>query len=411
MKNINDFYAYLEEIRKYKIQPGLLRIKKVLKYLGNPEKKFQYAHIAGTNGKGSTAIFLSEILKTYYEKVGLFTSPEILKYNDRIKINDREISDSELVSYGTKVISAIKQARVYLTEFEFCAAIMLLYFSEKKIDFAVIETGMGGRLDATNVGFPYVSIITSISKDHIEFLGNNIEQILPEKFAILKKAKFKIIGKLSKKIIEISKNFCKKKNINFNALRLYGKNFRINQLSKNLIFVNEKLYVDVSNINKFPEYQTYNFSAALEAAYLILNKNLNKSEINKILEKIEIPFRFQLYKNNIIIDASHNVEGIKHFIKAAEKIKRKNKIAVYSCYKDKDFKTIIKMLLKGSFEKIYLFNLNHCRAADLSIFSGCHKKIIFYDKIQNIKNEIKNKSDKFYFVAGSYSTVREILDN
>ena len=408
VKSIESFFNHVSSLAKYQIRPGLSRIKKIMKKLGNPEKKIKYAHIAGTNGKGSTSILLAEILNSKFKKVGLFTSPEIIIYNDRIKINGIPISDSSLIFYAEKIMNAVKHSGVYLTEFEFCTAIMFLYFADEKVDFAVIETGMGGRLDSTNIGKASVSIITSISYDHIEFLGPKLENILKEKFAIMKNADYGIVGRLNQSANKLAEKYIAENNFLSKKLSKYGWNYKILKKKNIVVFNNGIVSIDVSNIALFPEYQKYNLAAALEAACIILNENVKKININKILSKIEIPFRFQKMKNqeNIYIDASHNVEGINYFIKAAKKINATKKIAVYSCYKDKDFISILRML-SSEFDGVYLYNLKHQRAADISGLAD-DKKIIFFGSAAEITQRIKKNKKFTYFVTGSYSTAREI---
>ncbi|MFQ5788684.1 MAG: bifunctional folylpolyglutamate synthase/dihydrofolate synthase, partial [Thermodesulfobacteriota bacterium] len=170
--------AYLNSLGLYKIKPGLQRILKILETFGDPHKNYINIIIGGTNGKGSVAATIASVLEAQGFKVGLYTSPHLLRVSERIKINNLEISSQDLIRF----ISEIKRmSSKYLLEdlsyFEFLTTIAFLYFSENKVDYVVLEVGMGGRLDATNVINPIVSVITNVFVDHTQFLGNEVSKI------------------------------------------------------------------------------------------------------------------------------------------------------------------------------------------------------------------------------------------
>ena len=189
---------YLEWLSSYEfhgIKPGLARITKILNLLGNPHKKIKTIHIAGTNGKGSTAIILSEILKAHSLKVGLYTSPHLFRLNERFRINGEEISDKKLEDLLKRLKEVIKDFPV--TYFEITTALAFLLFFEEKVDIAVIECGLGGRLDATNVIKPEVSIITTVGRDHTKYLGDTLEKIAFEKAGIMKREVPCVLGEIN----------------------------------------------------------------------------------------------------------------------------------------------------------------------------------------------------------------------
>ncbi|HPG31199.1 MAG TPA: Mur ligase family protein [bacterium] len=414
IKSIKDFFRFVDSLSKHKIQPGLERIKIVLGKLGNPQLKYKSVHIAGTNGKGSTALFIAGLLKRSCYKTGLFVSPEILKYNDRISINGKNISDKELVFTARKIISILSETGTYLTEFEFCSVLMFQFFADQKISIAVLETGLGGRLDATNVTKPLVSIVTSISKDHSEYLGNNIKSIAAEKLDILKNSEYRIIGNLNYYKKQIAVKFLKTNNLINKKLFIYGNHYGTKEISGIPYFKNDVLKIPVKELNDLPEYQKFNFAAAVQTLFLLEGQNkIQKIDFGKFIEKIRLPFRMQKISElpQIIIDASHNPEAIGHFIKAvkanysaASKI-----IVIYSGFRDKDYKTIIK-LLSCNFQKIFIYNMRHPRGADLSGF-GNQKKIFFFDSLKQIINFIGSNPDFQYFVTGSYQTARDFFSN
>src|SRR3989338_1387571 len=175
---------YLYSLERFGIKLGLETTQKMLDVLENPHHTFKSIHVTGTNGKGSTCAFLASILQEAGYKTGLYTSPHLVKFNERIKINGFDIPHQDLL----QLISEIKEKCSHLnpTFFEFTTAMAFLYFARQKVDFAVIEVGMGGRLDATNVIMPEVSIITNIGFDHMKHLGDSKEAIAREKAAIIK---------------------------------------------------------------------------------------------------------------------------------------------------------------------------------------------------------------------------------
>ena len=195
---LNNMYG----LRRFGIKLGLATIEQILKHLGNPQDSFNCIHIAGTNGKGSVASMLAAILKTCGCKTGLYTSPHLVRFNERISVNGHQIPDDRVIASYEKIQSLQLDGREP-TFFEFTTAMALYEFSQQGVDWAVIETGMGGRLDATNVIKPALSIITNISVEHREYLGNTIREIAAEKAGIIKPNTPVITGVRQKKAIEV----------------------------------------------------------------------------------------------------------------------------------------------------------------------------------------------------------------
>ena len=171
--------------QKFGIKPGLERINKFLNLISNPQKNLKFIHVAGTNGKGSVCSMISKILARSGYKTGLFISPEVVNFRERIQLNNKIISEKELVDIFDKIepyLNKLDSKAEYLTEFELVTALAFVYFSKFKCDIVILETGLGGRLDATNViKKPLASVITSLSYDHVNVLGNTIEKIAKEK--------------------------------------------------------------------------------------------------------------------------------------------------------------------------------------------------------------------------------------
>lgn len=184
MIHYNSIIKFLYGLQKFGMKFGLENIKKLCKSLRNPHQDYPIIHIAGTNGKGSTSAMIASVLTASGYKTGLYTSPHLLKFNERIRIDGDPISDKELITYSMMIRDEVKKTKA--TFFEATTAIAFKYFSDQKIDIAVIETGLGGRLDATNIVTPLISIITNIGLEHTEYLGSTTAKIAREKAGIIK---------------------------------------------------------------------------------------------------------------------------------------------------------------------------------------------------------------------------------
>ncbi|MCD6489401.1 MAG: bifunctional folylpolyglutamate synthase/dihydrofolate synthase [Thermodesulfobacterium sp.] len=306
-----NFIGWLNSYQFHGIKPGLKRIKELLKKLRNPHKYISTIHIAGTNGKGSTSAILSEILYQHGLKVGLYTSPHLFRLNERFKINGKEIEDEELNDYLKYLKNIIKDFPV--TYFEITTALAFLYFFEKKVDIAVIECGLGGRLDATNVIKPEVSVITDIGWDHTKYLGNTLEKIASEKAGIIKKETPCVLGNVEKNLVSI---FQEKANRLNAPLFVLGKDFFIeaNENSK-WNYKGKYEFADLEPSFK-GLYQGNNIACALKALELLEEKNflkISEEKLRKALKKVKIPGRYEFLKikdKTILIDTAHNLSGI-----------------------------------------------------------------------------------------------------
>ena len=168
---MHEVLEYLYSLEWFGINLGLERMQQLMKLLDHPEKKFRAVHVTGTNGKGSVCAMIASILRTSGLKVGLYTSPHLVRFNERIVVDGVEITDKELISYTTLVRKIVEQNNIQMTFFEFTTAIAFLHFAENNVDIAAVEVGMGGRLDATTVINPEIAVITSIRLEHTEYLG------------------------------------------------------------------------------------------------------------------------------------------------------------------------------------------------------------------------------------------------
>ncbi|MBA4310871.1 MAG: hypothetical protein C0425_11140, partial [Chlorobiaceae bacterium] len=212
MNNTIEIKKTLEKLfnlQMYGVKLGLENIQKFLEYLDNPQKHLKCFHIAGSNGKGSTSSFIASILMEAKYKTGLYTSPHFVRFNERIRINGIEINDSYIVDFYEENENFINEHK--LTFFEVTTALAFQYFYDHSVDFAVIETGLGGRLDATNVLNPLAAIITSVSLEHMNVLGDTIEKIAKEKAGIIKRDSKVFVSTLHEDALEVMRERCKNK--------------------------------------------------------------------------------------------------------------------------------------------------------------------------------------------------------
>jgi folylpolyglutamate synthase/dihydropteroate synthase len=267
---------YLYNLQKYGIKFGLDNISRLMSALDNPHTSFLSVHVAGTNGKGSTSAIIASILKTAGFKVGLFTSPHIISFTERIRVNGEEITENEVIELAEE----IKDIVVHLgdfspTFFEVVTAMALLYFKRKKVDIAVIEVGMGGRLDATNIITPEISVITNISYDHKEFLGDTLKEIAHEKAGIIKKGVPVVASYQESEAMKVIEQKAIEKN---SELYIYGRDFS-SVLKRN---DSSGICFDYSSGDSFTindlvlplagEHQMQNASVAIKAVELLSKK-------------------------------------------------------------------------------------------------------------------------------------------
>jgi dihydrofolate synthase/folylpolyglutamate synthase len=399
------------------IKPGLARIQQLLDFLGHPETDYPIIHVAGTNGKGSTCRIMHSILTEAGFKTGLYTSPHLLKFNERIKINNREISDDELLNLFAKFDNYLDAFGASF--FEITTAMALDYFRQQQVDIVVLEVGLGGRFDATNAVLPNLSVITSISKDHEEYLGNTIEKIAAEKGGIIKENVPVVIGpqpyEKSKIILQnIAKNNNSKYfsvadtcNIQINKLSLAGINLDLqifHQFFKNINYPLPGLH------------QVDNLSTALSALSIFPKPVLNEKLINNSLKKLKNPGRFELISENpvIIYDVAHNSHGIQKTIDTAREIFQNKEIDVLIAFKStKNLDDLGKMLkqLKGN---VYISEMEKTESKNRAeIFTALKKhiddqRIKQHSNINDFLQRITNDRKKPLLILGSHYMAESI---
>lgn len=325
---------------------GIIRL---LEKLNNPHRKFKSLHIAGTNGKGSTAFMLSAILEKSGYKTALYTSPHLLKINERIKINSAGIDDALLYKYLSQIdVIVSNDESLNPTYFDILTAAAFSYFRDESVDVAVIETGLGGRLDSTNVIIPEVSILTDISFDHTSILGNEIAEITIEKCGIIKPSVPVITSNTDPEIINIIEQYSGNNN---SELYSYDRDFFAGDVTRegnNFTFnySDGGILLGIT-LPLFPVHQVKNTAVVINALFYLKSHGfpaISNELISIELKKIKVPGRFEVLNNNplIIYDPAHNYDSLSNLLKGMELYYSDKKILfILSMMKDKaDDKTL-----------------------------------------------------------------------
>ncbi len=413
--DINQALEKLFAMRQFSVKLGLDNVKGLLHLIGNPHKKLKCFHIAGSNGKGSTASFLSSILIEHGYKTGLYTSPHILKFNERIRINGLQIDDEYIGNFIKEIDDYI--VKYEPTFFEITTALAFKYFADSNIDYAVIEVGLGGRLDATNlIENPIACLITSISLEHTNILGSEISKIAWEKAGIIKQNSKVFISNLLPEAIKSIKNVC------------IEKSAELNLLTEQLDISNNQFQIELDkktfNIYELPllgNHQFFNAALAI-SVFTKIFENFDEIKISKGLQNVvkNSGHSCRLEKVNslpdIIFDAAHNIEGIDSLLSFIKK--RKNSYSelnvLFGVLNDKNYFEMIKRL-SSVFDKIYLTTFDNPKAVKIEELLQSSSVVLentlpVYDKIKFIESFIASKkTDSVLFVVGSIYMLGEIL--
>ncbi|MFA6000645.1 MAG: folylpolyglutamate synthase/dihydrofolate synthase family protein [Thermoleophilia bacterium] len=332
---------------------GLARIEKLLKALGNPEKRLKTIHIVGTNGKSSTARMLSSILTAHGLKTGTYVSPHLVSFTERILVNGKEITEPKfeklIMEVKEKAEDVNKRSRSSgpLTQFEILTAAALLYFKQQKVGVAVIEAGLGGRYDATNVTDSKVQVITNIELEHTDLLGKTVPAILREKAAVIPEKGNVVLGALSDEAMAEAMKICERQKAKTTVL---GEEFSLlkGRGDKFDVWTARTQYSDMS-LTLLGQYQRTNCAVAMQAAEIYLHKALDEKKLRRALPRISIPARLEIIaeKPLVVLDGAHNPSGIEELIHSLEPMTRgKRVIGVVSILKDKNYEKMLERLLE-----------------------------------------------------------------
>lgn len=308
--------SYLNSLGLHKVKPGLDRIKALLRALGNPEQKVPGIIVGGTNGKGSVASTIASVLTEAGYKTGLYTSPHLVSLTERIRINGQEIGEAELSEYIDRIRIASEKNSIETSYFEVLTACAFLYFSDCENDFNILEVGMGGRWDATNVIQPLVSVITNISKDHTEYLGETVAEIAAEKACIIKPGSPVVTGAQGEALEVI------KKTADENSSELYvlGEDFSLMKTkNEKLSYIGNIWNIDSLSPSLQGLYQHENLALAIKALEVLTelgNVNIEEETLRKALSQINWEGRFQVVRTTppLILDSAHNPGAAKALV-------------------------------------------------------------------------------------------------
>ena len=425
--DVNEFIKWVESRSRFSKKVSLDNMRYFASLFGNPQNKFKSIHVTGTNGKGSTVSYLKNIYLKQKLNVATFTSPYIICFNERITYNNKFISDEDLLKYGNLIVSKfqlIEECNHELPSFfEFITLLAFLYFADlKDLDIAIIEVGIGGRLDATNIITPLCSVITNIGMDHMTQLGNSKESILNEKLGIVKENSIFVTSIKEEHLLSIAKQKCENLNttfvnVDFEALKIKKmdldssvfsykgyEDLQINLLGLHQI-ENAILALEVvENLNKFFENKKSNFIVSSEILYEGLNAT-------------NWPGRFECISTKplIFVDGGHNIDCINRVCEFVNSLSFNKKRVVVAISNDKDKQNMINKI-DSSFDEIIFTKFTYTRSAESSELyklSNSKNKLLFDSINEAVDYTLNNECDFTLFMGSLYlvSEIRPLILN
>jgi dihydrofolate synthase / folylpolyglutamate synthase len=408
MATIKEALDFIHSTNKFGVVLGLDNIKRLLELMGNPQEKLKFIHVAGTNGKGSTSSYITKVLEKAGYRIGLFTSPYLEAFNERIRINDEYISDehlSEITFYvKEKIDQMVEEGHSHPTEFEIVTAIAIEYYLRQSVDLVLLEVGMGGRYDATNViSKPEISVITPIGMDHIGILGDTLAKIANEKAGIIKKDSTVVVYPQEKEAEEVVESVAKEQNAEIINVPLESLDIKkIDDSGSKFDFKYGKYELKDLEIRLIGKHQAANASTAITALLALKDKgivNLEELDIREGLKETRWIGRLELLSENprFLIDGAHNMQGITALKKALSELFNYDKLILgIGILADKDVDDMVaEMAPVGDVIIVTEPNIHRAMKAD-----ELGKK--FKDKKENVivEKDIKKAIDKSFELAG-----------
>ncbi len=429
---MNNKQRYLESLEwihglgRFGIKPGLSRITALLELLGNPHRKVRFVHLAGTNGKGSTAVMLASILRETGYRIGLYTSPYLLSFTNRMAVNGEDINPDDLVELVDRVRPLVEEISEdpelgSMTEFEVVTTLALTYFSETGLDLVILETGLGGRLDATNVVDPLLSIITNVSLEHTDVLGDTVEKIATEKAGIIKQDRPLLTAAEDPRVLGVLREVCLSRNSKL--YRIYapvngsGAN---NEMPRAVLqnispegqcfeYRGSHLNLDRVFIPLRGAYQVTNAATALAALELLEREGFQVSEpeLRSGLKKTEWPGRLELLTKNpqLIMDGAHNPAAIENLARTLPDYFEYSKlILVVGMMADKDIPAMLKKILPVA-DKVIFTRPVLPRAAEPQDLASVATGQLGFENEYHVINEHGEALEKALELAGPEDVV------
>ena len=394
---------------KYKRKYGLDRMKALMSFLGNPQDDYPIIHVTGTNGKGSTIAMLSTLFVHHGQKVGAFVSPHLIDYTDRFLINGNVMPEEDFEIVG----ELVRQAEAKLIDeyeplsfFEIMTAMALVYFSRKKVEVALLEVGIGGLLDTTNIVHSTMSVITSVGLDHEEMLGNTLEQIAIQKTGIFKQNQAVVLGNLPTEALKVAEIVGEAYNCD---LHQFERDFKIELYEEGLVFNNSDNQIHIPYLNLKGKYQLENAAVALEC-FLQFEKKfylpINQSAIQESFQTVTWPGRMEVVHQSpkVILDGAHNIHALKRFV---ETVKQYGEAGVqhtilFSALKRKHYKEMVDYLRKELPEaRVVLTTFDYAGAIEKTDYP--HSEIEFVEEAQQFIEKYINKTSdqEILWITGS----------
>ena len=359
--NYEESVAYLEQAASFGIKPGLERIEAMLKKLGNPETAYKVIHVTGTNGKGSVVAMITSVLENAQLRVGRYVSPHLVDYTERIYLCGHDISREDFAKAATVVREAaedvIADGVEAPTEFELLTAMAFWYFKEQKVDYAVMEVGMGGLYDSTNVILPVVSVITNVAMDHMKYLGNTLQEIAHQKAGIIKEGIPVVTAAQHVALKQLKKEAHEKKA----RIYFYGRDFEIDSRSRwrhgQVVTVKRKdmpkeLEKSLLFVPFVGAHQAVNAAVATMALSIIMKQDdrVNENDLREGLARTRWQGRFEIHDVKgvtYVMDGAHNPAGAEALMEALEEqYPDKRRLFVFTSLADKDTETVVQLLIR-----------------------------------------------------------------
>ena len=408
--NVDQVIKRIYSLPKLHPKNDLSYIRRILKQLNNPQDSVKTIHVTGTNGKGSTSYYLSNLLQKAGQKTGLFVSPYIYEFNERIQLNGKNISNNDLIKTANEIEMAIEILKkddpdFSLVTFEYEVALAFQFFAQENCDYAVIEVGIGGEHDKTNVIIPEVSVITTIGLDHEKIRGPTLKDIAKEKSGIIKSNRPVVLGNVPQDVLEILLNKAQSEN---SKSFLLGRDFQIK------IMPDVIEYQDSKNIYNFalrPLVEAYDIGVAVQAIQL-LQLDLDRKKIEEAINETRIPGRYDVIQTSpeIIVDGAHNLQAMENLLNLVRKKKKGQIYVLLGMMKDKDLGPVTKLFKD---EKVTLTRIDYPRAARLEDFpKEAQKEFEYKEDFEEAYTSLKNKlqADDMLLVTGSFYLVGAVLN-
>lgn len=408
--NVDQVIKRIYSLPKLHPKNDLSYIRRILKQLNNPQDSVKTIHVTGTNGKGSTSYYLSNLLQKAGQKTGLFVSPYIYEFNERIQLNGKNINNNDLIKTANKIETAIEILKkddpdFSLVTFEYEVALAFQFFAQENCDYAVIEVGIGGEHDKTNVIIPEVSVITTIGLDHEKIIGPTLKDIAKEKSGIIKSNKPVVLGNVPQNVLEILLNKAQSEN---SKSFLLGRDFQIKIMPDVIEYQDSKT---IYNFALRPLVEAYDIGVAVQVIQL-LQLDLDRKKIEEAINETRIPGRYDVIQTSpeIIVDGAHNLQAMENLLNLVRKKKKGQIYVLLGMMKDKDLGPVTKLFKD---EKVTLTRIDYPRAARLEDFpKEAQKEFEYKENFEEAYTSLKNKlqADDMLLVTGSFYLVGAVLN-